>query len=504
MVSTTFFGGNSGYGASYRIAMNNNKENSGVVDRTKRNLVFGFASVIGLMAILVIFRSHELEVSKDHIDRIAKNHLTKIDLVVEMRSAAHERTLALQRMLLQPDPFTRDEEWIRFNQFGAEFARHRLNILSMNLNEEEKKLLDYQGTVTKKALDSQRRVVELVEKEQFEQAREVLLKSVIPAKEQVINQLNTFYHYQEKEAEKIARETSELYKEMRSLVIIVSLIACLLGIAIAAFVIRRTTTTEQALSTAYDKIQKQSAEKSQLLADVIDEYRSPLNSLLQYSDAIAKNANKDKSNNREFLSDVVNLQHACEHLNGLTTEILDFTKVESGKIALSSQDLDIYEFINDVANQIKPIAAKNNNQIEVQCPNNIGYMETDPTKLRQILFNLLANACKYTEFGLITLNVKFNTTRINGSGYERWVTFSVIDTGVGIAPNKVDKIFTAIPSINQPNNRRREDSGLNLSISRRLCHMMGGEIVVNSEPGMGSVFSVKLPHATTQNLEIAH
>ena len=146
--------------------MKNNKVTSGVVDRTKKNLVLGFASVIGLMAFLVIFRSHQLEVTKDQIDRIAKNHLIKIDLVVQMRSAAHERTLALQRMLLQPDPFIRDEEWIRFNRYGSDFARARLNILSMNLNEEEKKLLDYQGTVTKNALDSQKRVVELIEKEQ--------------------------------------------------------------------------------------------------------------------------------------------------------------------------------------------------------------------------------------------------------------------------------------------------------------------------------------------------
>jgi len=131
-------------------------------------------------------------------------------------------------------------------------------------------------------------------------------------------------------------------------------------------------------------------------------------------------------------------------------------------------------------------------------------METDPTKLRQILFNLLANACKYTEFGLITLNVKFNSTRVNGSGHDRWITFSVIDTGVGIAPNKVDKIFTSISNISRSNNSQRQESGLNLSISRRLCHMMGGEIVVNSEPGMGSVFSVKLPYATMQTLEPAY
>jgi len=496
--------GELGYGASVRISMKNDNVTSGVVDRTKKNLVLGFASVIGLMAFLVIFRSHQLEITKDQVDRISKNHLIKIDLVVQMRSAAHERTLALQRMLLQTDPFIRDEEWIRFNRYGSEFARARLNILSLNLNEEEKKLLDYQGTVTKNALDAQKRVVELIEKEQFTQARDVLLRSVIPTKEQVINQLNTFYHYQENEAEKITRETSELYKEMRSLLITVSVFVGTLGIAIAAFVIRRTTTREEALSNAYDHIQKQSAEKSQLLADVIDEYRSPLNTLLQYSDAIAKSANKEKSYDKKFLSDIVKIQHACEHLNGLTAEIMDFTRVDSGKEEIALQEVDICDLVQDVTNQFKPIAAKNNNQIDVQCPPNIGFMETDPTKLRQILFNLLANACKFTEFGLISLNVKFNTTRNNDRGHMRWITFSVIDTGVGITPSKMEKIFTAVPNISRPSRKCQEESGLNLSISRRLCHMMGGEIIVNSEPGMGSVFSVRLPYASVPALEIVH
>lgn len=465
------------------------------VSKSRRSLIIGFAAIIGLMGFLVIFRSHELKVTKDHIDQIAKNHLTKINLVVEMRSAAHERTLALQRMLLQTDPFVRDEEWIRFNRYGAEFARARLHILSMNLTQREKTLLDYQGNVTSKAQTSQRRVVELLNAEKFDQAREVLLRSVIPNKEQVINQLNTFYHYQETEAEKIARETSELYREMRSLIVVVSVVAVLLGIAIAVYIVRRTTTTESALSNAYESIQKQSAEKSQFLADVIDEYRSPLNSLMQYSDAIATNVRKNKDTSKEFLSDVIKIQNACHHLNGLTSEIIGLTNVEAGKISLSVQDLDIYEFINDVADQFRPIAAKNNNQIDIQCPRHIGFMETDPPKLQQILFNLLANACKYTEFGLVTLNVKYDNTR--GNGKKRWITFSVIDTGIGISPEKVDKIFNAIPNISRPINKHQEDSGLNLAISRRLCHMMGGDILINSEPGMGSVFTVKLPFAVT-------
>lgn len=473
----------------------NSKKAAHKINKTKQSLILGFAAIIGLMALLVVFRSNELEVTKDHIDKIGKNHLTKIDLIVQMRSAAHERTLALQRMLLQTDPFVRDEEWIRFNRYGAEFARARLRILSMQLTQREKTLLDYQGDVTKKAQVLQKRVIDLLNNDKFDQAREILLKSVIPIKEQVINQLNTFYHYQETEAEKIARDTGELYNQMRSLIWVVSAIALALGVAIAIYIVRRTANAENALTSAYASIQKQSAEKSQFLADVIDEYRSPLNSLMHYSDAIANNMRNDKSNSKDFLSDVIKIQNACHHLNGLTTEIIGLTNVEAGKDTLSAQDLDIREFVNDVADRFRPIAAKNNNQIEIQCPNNIGFMETDPTKLQQILFNLLANACKYTEFGLITLNVKFESTRgnTNGTGNRRWVTFSVIDTGIGIAPDKVDRIFNAIPNISRPINKHHEDSGLNLAISRRLCHMMGGDIIINSEPGMGSVFSVKLP-----------
>ena len=255
------------------------------------------------------------------------------------------------------------------------------------------------------------------------------------------------------------------------------------------------------MSKAYTNIQKQSEEKSQFLADVIDEYQSPLHSLMEHSDAIARNFNEDSQNNREFLSDIAEIRNACYHLNGLTTEIMDLTKLESGKVRLSSLEIDICDFVRDVANQIKPIAAKNNNQIEVQCPPHIGYIESDPGKLRQVLFNLLANACKYTEFGYITLSVKSETTKNNGSGYKRWINFSVIDTGIGIPPDKVEKIFSSKSKFSQHRRSTRADTGLSLSISRRMAHMLGGEILVSSEPGMGSVFSVKLPYGVTQLTE---
>ena len=417
-----------------------------------------------------------------------------------MRAAAHERTLALQRMLLQTDPFVRDEEWLRFNQYGAEFARSRLNILSMELTEEEKKLLDYQGNVTKNALDSQNRVVELLEKEQYDAARDVLLRKVIPSKEQVINQLNTFYHFQQKEAENIALNADKLYHELNSLIFTVLLLVSSIGLAIVVYVVRRANKSENRFSRAYSNILKQSDEKSQFLAELIDEYRYPLNTLAKHSKSISQNYLSDGITNREVLSDIENIKNACQHLNGLTSDIRELTKAESGKFALTSTEIDIHDFVNDIAKQIKPIAAKYNNQIEVQCPLHIGSIDTDPTKLRQILFNLLANACKYTEFGLITLNVKPHAVKAIGSVTQNWVTFSVIDTGIGISSEKVEKIFSSNHNFHQIRQQSKNNSGLNLSISRRMAHVLGGEISVNSEPGMGSVFSIKLPYESSETM----
>lgn len=471
---------------------------SSTFGRISRALLTGFAICSVLFACLITYKYFGLQSAKQQHNLAAKNHFTKLNLVVQMRAAAHERTLALQKMLLQPDPFIRDEEWIRFNQYGAEFARSRLNILSMSLTEEEKKLLDYQGNVTKDALDSQKRVVELLEKEQFIAARDVLLRRVIPAKEQVINQLNTFYHFQQKETEKITRTAYQLNEEFNSLAVSLVLLMFISGLVIVVYVIKKSNRFESEHAQAYRQLLQQSEEKSQFLTELIDEFRYPLNSLAKHSKSISQHSMKLDHSHKEILSDAENIKNACQHLNGLTKDIRELTRAESGKFAITSSEIDIYEFVHDTAKQIKPIAAKYNNQIEVQCPQHIGTIDTDPTKLRQILFNLLANACKYTEFGLITLNVKPITLKSGDNQTQHWVTFSVIDTGIGIAPDKVDKIFSPNHGFHKIRRNSAGPSGLNLSISRRMAHILGGEISVNSEPGMGSVFSIKLPYESSQ------
>lgn len=464
-----------------------------------RGLLVGFGILFLISISIVTYRYFALQSTRATTDLVAKNHFTKLHLVVQMRAAAHERTLALQKMLLQTDPFVRDEEWIRFNQYGADFARSRLTILSMQLTDDEKQLLDYQGDVTADALDSQKRVVELLEKDQFTAARDVLLRKVIPAKEQVINQLNTFYNFQQKAVEKILRNSENASRAFNNLAWTVSLIIALTCLVIVIYVLKRTSNIESRLSKDYKNILRQSDEKSQFLSELIDEFRFPLSSLEKHSNAISNQYYKLDNTNKEVLSHLEYLKNACQHLNGLTSDIRELANAESGKFALTSTEIDIYGFVYDVAREIKPIAAKNNNQVEVQCPQTIGYIDTDPTKLRQILFNLLANACKYTEFGLITLNVKPVTIKSGEHDVQHWVTFSVIDTGIGIAPEKVDKIFSTNHGFHKIRQKSAGNSGLNLSISRRMAHVLGGEISVNSEPGMGSVFSIKLPYVSSNS-----
>ena len=467
------------------------RSNQSIKIDSTRSLIFGFGAILGLMGVLVFLRSYELQVTQDKIHHIVNNHMTKINLAVQMRSAARERTLGLQRMILTSDPFTRDDEWLRFNHFGAEFARARMQILSMGLTPQESKLLDYQNELTQKAVELQKRVISLIDQDKLNEARDVLIKGAIPAQDQVLNQLTAFYNYHERESETAARNTEASYRELQSLIYIFSTLAVLLGIAIAYYVIKRSSNAEQALSRAYCNLQLQNEEKSQFLSNLIREYKTPLNAIRKYNDYIIQNIGNRKNDCHYLLSDAKKIQSACQYLDDLTSEIIDLTKYEAGKVVITPITFNIQPLVKEVTEQIKPIVAKNNNRLDLKFHGEVNQMTTDPAKLRQILLNLLTNACKYTEFGLITLSVK---SEINKG--ENFVLFSVVDTGVGIAPEYFDEIFVPHLESNDrplPGAVSPDDSGLSLSISRRICLMMGGELKFNSEPGIGSTFTIKLP-----------
>jgi signal transduction histidine kinase/CheY-like chemotaxis protein len=226
--------------------------------------------------------------------------------------------------------------------------------------------------------------------------------------------------------------------------------------------------------------------KSAFLANMSHELRTPLNAIIGYSEMLIEEA--EDLGHEEFVPDVQKIHSSGKHLLVLINNILDLSKVEAGKMELYPETFHIPGMIEDVVSTVQPLVAKNANKLEVNCDDDLDTVHTDLTKLRQVLFNLLSNACKFTEKGTIFLDV----TRVleEGAG---WFTFSVRDTGIGMTAEQVAKLFQAFSQVHNPTGSSYGGTGLGLAISKRFCQMMGGDISVVSKPGEGSTFTVKLP-----------
>jgi PAS domain S-box-containing protein len=224
--------------------------------------------------------------------------------------------------------------------------------------------------------------------------------------------------------------------------------------------------------------------KSQFLANMSHELRTPLNAIILYTELLRDEA-ADR-NLDDFLPDLKKIHGAAKHLLALINDVLDLSRIESGKLDLHPEAFDVATMVRDVVTTIEPLAQKNANTLMVDCPDGIGVMHADPTKVRQSLFNLLSNACKFTEGGTVRLEIR----RDQDGG---WFVFRVIDTGIGMTPEHVGKLFQPFSQVDPSATRRFGGSGLGLAITRHFCEAMGGDIAVQSEPGVGSTFTIRLP-----------
>jgi signal transduction histidine kinase len=175
-------------------------------------------------------------------------------------------------------------------------------------------------------------------------------------------------------------------------------------------------------------------------------------------------------------------------LLGLINDILDLSKIEAGKVQLSTERFAIAPVIHDVTGTLQLLVEKNANRFEVVCGEDLGHMVADQTRTRQVLFNLLSNACKFTERGIVRLEAK----QIRGES-ANWVEFRVVDNGIGMSREQIDRLYRPFMQADASTTRKYGGTGLGLAISRRLCQMMGGSLSVESQLGQGSVFTVRLP-----------
>ena len=227
--------------------------------------------------------------------------------------------------------------------------------------------------------------------------------------------------------------------------------------------------------------------KSLFLANMSHELRTPLNAILGYSEMLQEEAVERKLEG-EFDADLAKINGAGKHLLAIINDLLDLSKIEAGKMELFLETFDLAKMIGEVASMVRPMVEKNANTLHIQGAPDLGVMHADQLKVRQSLFNLLANAVKFTCEGNITLEV--DRQSIDGSG---WIVFRVTDTGIGLSPHQIVKLFKDFTQADPSTTRNFGGTGLGLVLTRRFCQMMGGDVTVFSVLGEGSVFTIKLP-----------
>lgn len=249
-------------------------------------------------------------------------------------------------------------------------------------------------------------------------------------------------------------------------------------------------TVVKALQQTKEAAKEANIVKSQFLANISHELRTPMNAILGYSELLKEEAEEIEA--MDLVNDLDKIYKAGKHLLEMINDLLDFSKIETGKMELYPETFDIHTMITEVATTALSQVEERANTLEVFCAKDIGTMCADMTKIHQILHHLLNNASKFTEKGTIKLIVLKEQTEETD-----WINFKICDNGIGMTPQQQQKIFHAFTQIDGSATRQYGGTGLGLSITKRFVEMMQGSINVESEIGQGSIFTVRFPINTS-------
>jgi signal transduction histidine kinase/CheY-like chemotaxis protein len=481
--------------------------------RVQTKLLIAFLAIVTLLIALGAVGLEVLSGVNQRTEELIRSERK----IAAYRQVQHDTTSQLYSItsaLLVSDERTLDSALRQLNQFGYDLERLKF------VAKDEIKLLDRVRQDYDRFIAVVTRVVELIRGGQVAEAREAQLKEARPLANRLERLTNELVNKAEADVVAGIEASGEAYRTSQMIVIVFALgsivLALILGRTISLSLIGPIREIDASLSEIagggftqrvkvinrdelgalaanvnrmseqlgdlYQQLEMASEHKSAFLANMSHELRTPLNAIIGYSEMLHETAEDEGQD--ELLPDLAKIRDAGRHLLGLINDILDLSKIEAGKMDLYLEEVDLAGLLEEVRSIVEPLAAANANRLEFVCPAKLGTFRTDRTKLKQSLLNLLSNASKFTHEGGVKLEVRPAGTEIS---------FIVSDTGIGMTEEQQGKLFQAFSQADASTSKQYGGTGLGLAITKHFCEMLGGTIALESTPGHGSTFTIKLP-----------
>jgi len=457
-------------------------------------LTIGFGTILILLAIMTANWLNYIQETTERIEEILEEQ-KETALVFKMRDSAHMRTLILHRIALLDDSFDRDDEYMEFKEHASEFIKARDALVKMGMNKEEEKIWIKAKQLIFQGGNTQLNTVEHFLEDRNTTARNLLLNEVTPIQNKVMAELTKMLEIQRAVMQRAAKATVTANDHSYKMVLFFGLIIILIGGSVAVFTIRSSGKNEKELIKTQQAAESANQYKSLFLANMSHEIRTPLTAVIGYAESLLDNS----LNKTDRLNHTTTIIRNGKHLLQIINDILDLSKIEANKLDVEIIDVSPLEILAEVESVMGQIAREKGLDFQIQYLFPIPkIISSDPTRLKQILLNILSNAIKFTERGSITINCSYDS--INNK-----MTFTVTDTGIGMGEETIENIFNPFSQADASTTRKYGGTGLGLTISRQLANMLGGDLNCTSQPGKGTRFILNIDPAEihTENLLFA-
>ncbi len=449
----------------------------------------GFGAVLLLVLVLSAVSLVRLNEFNNKMVTIVEIHNKKVVLAFGMRDAIRQRAISIYIMLATDDIFLRDEELLRFYSYAGEYRNRRQELGNLGVDDRERKIYKILDLVTERAQPANRKTAELLMQDISESDISETLEKGLREQKRLLDLLDELIRLQQKYTENAVQSNRNDYQFIWVMQFVLGITILIVGILIARFVIHNVRTKSfelnkknSELEQAYKNAKQATKSKSTFLANMSHEIRTPMTGVLGMLDLLRET--KLVSEQKYFIDTAYN---SAEALLVVINDVLDFSKIEAGKIDYEAILFDIRHLLEEVIGLYAKDVQDKGIDISIHIEGDVSeFVRGDPTRLRQILNNLISNAVKFTNEGEIFVGLERVNSEQDPSGI--MLRFKIVDTGIGIPVAAQKIIFGSFTQADESTTRKFGGTGLGLSISKQMTKLFGGEIGVESEEGSGSTF----------------